>query len=376
MIYFDCYQGAAGDMLVGALLDIRGDNGQIKAVIKKLKLKNVEFEITKSARHSISGISLNLKIISLSRCDKLSKVEKIISDSSLSKKIKKNVLKTYRIIFKAEAAVHSVDIEKVHLHELGSVDTLIEIASYWTLLENEEVYCSVLPLGCGVQKSAHGLIPIPSPAAIEILKGIPVKFIQSEKEGELVTPTAAALLKASIKFNLNEIIIKKIGYGIGKRSILRAVSGSKIVENNFSDILQLEFNIDDMTSEDITALTKKILKIVKDVFVTSVIMKKGRTGYLITVICKRKKFSEVKNTIFNESTTTGFRYWIINREELPRKIIKFKSSFGHCKIKEVKLPSGALRSKPEFNDLMKISKKTGINTFILRSQICKEFNDE
>lgn len=373
MIYFDCFQGASGDMLAGALLDLERDTASYKEELKKFNVKGVRAEISKAVSGSLSGTKVKFISNEGHSHRGINEIKLLIKKSALSEKIKKKILETYKLIFQAESEIHNKPVSRIKLHELSSLETLFEIASFFILLKNETVYSRMLILGSGIKKVAHGIIPVPAPATVMILKDLPVKL---ENRGmEMVTPTAAALLKVSADFSFPDMYIEKIGYGIGKRSMLRVFKGKQI-NTGGKDLIQIEVNIDDMTPEDISALAGGLLKISMEVYTVPAVMKKGRPGFVITVLCEENKFNDIKDKIFNESTTAGLRFWQVKRVCLPRTNIKFKSSFGTCGIKKLELTGGSQKIKPEYDDLVKLSKKTGLSISDLRDKIIKEYKDE
>jgi len=368
MIYFDFFQGASGDMLVSALLDLKKDRAGFKKELRKLGLKT-EININSVKKNGIKCAKIEFIVKDKVNFKKYDEVRKFIQKSKLSASIKKKILNTYELIFKAEAAVHGIDYRKVHLHELASSRTMLEIAAYHILTKGEEVICGVLPLGSGTKKTAHGEIPLPSPVTAEILKGFPVKLTEEKKE--MVTPTAAALIKISAGTGTFSAI-RKTGYGAGQYSMLRVFEADCA---GAREMLQIEFDVDDMTAEDISHAAGLLRKKAADVCVGPVIMKKGRPGSRISIVCSGRNFNEIQKIIFTFTTTSGFRYWNINRIVLPRKITEFMSSHGKCRVKEVRLPGGS-RVKPEFEDLAGISLKKNISVDGLRRDVIEEFSDE
>ncbi|MFC2061458.1 nickel pincer cofactor biosynthesis protein LarC [Elusimicrobiota bacterium] len=373
MICFDCYQGASGDMLVGALLNLDNNPAVLKNKLKKLNIKGIKIKMETVKSSSVSATRVKFSVPGMNRISSMKQLDKFLAAADISKDITNKIKKTYLIIFQAESNIHNKPADKVHLHELSSLETLIEIASFFILAGKEDIYCRKLPLGSGTLKTAHGQIPVPAPATLEILKNVPVEL--TENKYEMVTPTAAALLKASAKFKIPEISVKKTGYGAGKRSLLR-VFKTEAVRQNEETLIQIEVNIDDMTPEDISSLAGKLLSKSKEVYITPVLMKKGRPGQLLTVLCERKKLQKIKEIIFKDSTSAGLRYWEIKRDTLPRKSVEFKSSLGRCRIKETEFPDGSIKIKPEYDDLKKISAKTDMPVYTIREKIKREYNDE
>lgn len=374
MIYLDPYQGASGDMLVGALLDLEEEKSGFLKEVGNLCSGKVTVSAEKSVHESITGTRIKFtseeeKHIHRSFDD----IKAVIGKLPLEDAVRSKVLETYDLIFEAESRIHDKPQDKIRLHELSSLETLFEITSFFMLLKEEKIYCRNITLGSGIKESAHGIIPIPSPATSEILKDVPIKF--KDTSNEMVTPTAAALLKVAADFVVPDMRIEKIGYGLGSRSVLRVFEASNIFESA-QNLLQIQVNIDDMTSEDIRALIDKLLRTARDVYVNPVIMKKGRPGFILTVLCEEKNLSTVKESILKESSTAGLRYWQVAREALQRKIIDFDSSYGRCRVKELIFADGSKKIKIEFEDLLRLSETAQVSISDLRDKIRKEYLDE
>ncbi|MBN2406611.1 MAG: LarC family nickel insertion protein [Elusimicrobia bacterium] len=373
MIYLDCYQGVSGDMLVGGLLDVCGNTDFLRRELKKSNVGGVSMKAQKTIFRNIHGTRIRFSSKEEHPRRNLKEIKKLIGDSRFSAGIKKNMLKTYGLIYAAESAVHGVPAGKIHLHELSSLETFCEIASYFILKRDEDVYAGTLVLGEGQVKAHHGFIPVPSPVTAEILKGVKIRMTASGYE--LVTPTAAALLKISCRFEKPQMIIDKTGYGFGSRSILR-VHSARLTSEGRGEIFKAEVSVDDMTPEDIAVFAEELRKVSNEVYTVPVIMKKGRPGYVITAVAAGRRLDELKRLVFGRSSTLGLRYWEIDREVLSRRIVKFRSSYGICRIKEAKLPDGRMGYKPESDDIRGISKKTGLDTMTLRRNIIKEYEDK
>jgi uncharacterized protein (DUF111 family) len=229
-----------------------------------------------------------------------------------------------------------------------------------------------LPVGSGTAPTAHGPVPLPAPATAEILKYIPVSFTGIGEE--LTTPTGAALLKNSAKFSAPDLVIKKTGYGIGQRNFLRVFKADKIYSGAL-DILRAEVNIDDMTGEDTANLMARLREFSREVYCVPAFMKKGRPGTVITALVEENKLESFRDSLFLNSTAVGFRYFKVARDVLKREIINFKSSYGKVRIK-ISGYKDKKNIKPEYDDIAKISKETGLPVSNLRKNIIKEYINE
>lgn len=234
--YFDCFSGISGDMILGALIDLGVETEFLKKELKKINLHSYQINVKKVEKNYITGIDVNIDVNQNQPNRSYNDIKKLISNSSLDTKIKKNSLKIFQKLAQAESKIHNISTKEVHFHEIGAIDSIIDIVGASICikkLEFKEIYCSALPFGKGFVKCAHGLLPVPAPATVEILKNIPV--YQTNRKQELVTPTGAAIITTIAK-EFGEIPfmkIKNIGYGAGKTkskypNILRVFTGEKI----------------------------------------------------------------------------------------------------------------------------------------------------
>ncbi|MGM0568741.1 MAG: LarC family nickel insertion protein [Elusimicrobiota bacterium] len=369
MIYFDCFQGASADMLCGALFELyRGHD--LSEKLNSFEKTRIKIYSEKVRLNAISGTRVSFKVEGVSAPPDLKGIKKFFEESFLEENIKKKVVDTYAELFKAEAAVHAMDPYDVKLHELSAPHKFAEITAYHIMSDSLNLFFSPPVLGSASMKSAHGTIPLPSPATAEILKGIPVEFSCEKKE--MFTPSAAALLKVSADIGRPDMVVEKISYGIGKRSLLRIFKGERVL-SSAGNVMEIEFNVDDMTPEDISFFTKKISRAGLDFYITPVVMKKSRPGHMISILAEEKEFQKIQNIIFNYTSTAGFRTKKLERFVVKRKIVDFKSSIGSCRIKEYFLPSGAEKIKPEYEDLKKISGEKEISLTRAREIISKEY---
>ncbi|MDQ1329172.1 MAG: putative nickel insertion protein, partial [Candidatus Poribacteria bacterium] len=284
----------------------------------------------------------------------------------------------------AEAKVHDVDIEEVHFHEVGAVDSIVDIVGSVigiSILGIDKIYSSPLPLGQGFVKSSHGIIPVPAPATVELLKGIPTK--RTEIQGELVTPTGAAIISTLAEgFGIMpEMVIDKVGYGSGTKelaeqpNLLRVILGTK--ENSYeSDTINIiETNIDDMSSQIYDQLIDKLLAIgAVDVFMTPIIMKKSRPAVKLTVLIDSEHLQEACNSIFAETTTMGVRIYEANRKKLSREMIEVETEYGKVSVKLGKIGDEVLKVLPEYDDCKRLSIKNNVPIMKINQAVLKALN--
>ncbi len=358
-------------MLCGALMD-SASCSRIEDSLNAFRGTKITVHREKSRINGISGTKVSFKLEGNKAPADFEGIKNFVESSSLEKETIKKVIDTYSEIFRAEAAVHGIKLQQVKLHELSVPRKIAEISAFHILTQGQEIFFSMPLLGCGTAETAHGRIPIPSPATAEILKGVGVSFTQSEKE--MVTPSAAALLKVSGRSARPDMLVSEIGYGIGKSSILRVFIGEKALYSQAGCITEIEFNIDDMTPEDIAFFTEKISLSAVDFWITPVVMKKSRPGHLITILADEKNLEAVQNIIFENTTTAGIRLKNTGRSVLKRETVDYKTSLGACRIKKYILPSGKVRIKPEYDDLKQLAGKNNISIEQAREKITTEFN--
>jgi pyridinium-3,5-bisthiocarboxylic acid mononucleotide nickel chelatase len=309
IICYDCFSGISGDMNLGAMIDLGVDRSYLIDELNKLNLPGWELVVQKDQRHGITGTKVTVKQTRHEHSHRhISDIEKIINDSSLDTRTKELSLKIFLNIARAEAKVHGISIEHVHFHEVGAVDSIIDVvgaAICFHSLNVDAVHVSTVELGGGFVLCDHGKLPVPSPATAELIKGIPVK-----KDGvdfEATTPTGAAIL-ATLATDFNpdlSVRIEKTAYGIGQKenkdvpNLLRVFIGETI-ENTGSghDAILLECNIDDMNPEFFEYISDRLFKAgASDVFISNIIMKKGRPGILLSVICEVESAEDRKSVV-------------------------------------------------------------------------------
>lgn len=368
--FLDTFSGASGDMILAALLDCGISLPRLKERLGALKLKNYSIGRKRIRRHGIGATRLNVRILGKEKHRSLADVLNIIDRSDLDDSIRSAAASIFQRLARAEARVHGERIDKIHFHEVGATDAIVDVVGVLLaldLLGVEEVYSTPLPLGTGFVETSHGRMPIPAPATVELLKDFPV--IKTERRGELTTPTGAAIV-SSLSLGTtppSPLSIERVGYGAGRResddypNMLRAIIGEFDTEVEGDNIYVLETNIDDMDPQLVPHLQEEIARAgALDVYRVPVQMKKNRPGLLLIALVEAPAFDRVAETMFRESTTIGIRYWEVARMKLRRTIREVETSLGKVRIKEVTLPSGEKRVKPEHEDCLRISLDTGI----------------
>ncbi len=370
--YFDCFSGCSGDMLLGAFIDAGFELKALKQGLRSLDLGNYELKAEKVVKSSITATKFDVIINENSQHSHrpLSEILKIIGSSRLSKNIKKKSSDIFQKLGEAEAGIHGISIEDVEFHELGAIDTIVDIVGTLLALEYlgvEQTYASSLPIGSGIIHSAHGILPAPAPATLHLLSEAQAPLVsypdnRNFPAGELVTPTGAVLLTSLAKFSRPNMQVGKVGYGAGTKdfsgwpNVMRIWLGESSVEDVNGNLVLLETNIDDMSPQIFGYLMDKLLAArAVDVWFTPIQMKKNRPAVMLSVLAPVSFEAQLTDIIMRETTTLGIRSRRVSRQIAQREIIEFKSSLGlvHVKIKRV---SGKIQNvSPEYEDCRNIA---------------------
>ena len=392
--YFDCFSGISGDMCLGALVDAGVPLKKLQKELKKIPVRSYELCARKVKRAGFSSIKVDIvqsSKLKVQGSKKWKDIKKIIRASSLSKEIKQKGLAIFKCLFEAEAKVHGKSLENAHLHELGGIDCLVDIFGTimgLDMLGIEKVYSSPVNLGGGSVKTGHGILPVPAPATAEILRGVPV--YSTSTPFELTTPTGAAILKwlSSGFGGLPPMNIEKTGTGAGSKNfkhrpnVLRLFIGKMCEDEGYPSpiplpqgegargrvkismgqtITVIEANIDDMNPQVYEYVMEKLFKKgALDVFLTQVLMKKGRPGIKLTALCKDTDCEELMKIIMGETTTIGIRFYEVKRRVLQREIKLVDTEFGKVRAKFSRLGDEILKAAPEYEDCRRIAKKLNI----------------
>lgn len=360
--FFDCFSGASGDMIVGAFIDAGLDLDYLKNEISKLNLAGYEISARKTLRQGISGTKFSVNISEGHHHRGLKEIEEIIISSGLVARVKERALKIFKIIADAESAVHNIPIGEVHFHEVGAVDSIIDVTAACIAAEYfgiDKFFSSPLPAGSGFAETEHGIIPIPAPATIEILKGAPI--YDSGIKGELVTPTGAAIIKSfSSGYGGSPMMkIEKAGYGAGTKNfsvpnLLRVMIGESAEggAKNSDSVLTAETNIDDMNPEFYGFVIESLLAAgALDAIIIPAVMKKGRPGVQLQTVFHEDKKDKILDVIFRETTTAGIRIQRAERVVLQRRFIDAKTEFGTVRVKILEDSSGGIITvAPEYEE--------------------------
>ena len=373
-IYYDCFSGISGDMNLAAMIDLGVPKTYLLDELKKIDLQGFEVKISRKSQSGIYGTRVDV----ITKDDQyvhrsLKDINEIIEKSGLENEVKKTSKKIFEKLGKAEAKVHEIPIQKVHFHEVGAVDSIIDIigaAICFHYLDPSMVYAGTIEVGSGKVKSAHGILPVPAPATVELLKGIPIHI--GGQDFECATPTGAAIIATFVNEFSNELSlnIQKTGYGIGhkktsKPNFLRVYLGEAETKQDRGilkeDAWLIESNIDDMNPEWYEVIIEKLLtKGAHDVFLTNIMMKKSRPGIKISVLCGKEQIEELKELLLTETTSLGLRVNPVEKSFLERKSFLLNTRFGKVRIKSSFHNGQLIHQKPEYDDCKKISLGKGM----------------
>jgi pyridinium-3,5-bisthiocarboxylic acid mononucleotide nickel chelatase len=359
--YFDCFAGISGDMTLGALIDSGADRALLDAAIEALRLGD---EVTVEVRHETRGHLGGTRVI-VQTVDRVERtvpaLRAVVEDADAPQTVKAPVLDAINRLARAESRLHGLPEDKLHLHELGGADTLVDLmGAFWLLhgLDVDQVFSSSLP----APRGRMGTMPLPAPASVRVLEGTGAVFDAVDDTRELVTPTGAAILAAVARFERPAMSLKSIGYGIGTRdtpgNALAVWIGEGVEEK--TGVTVIETNIDDMASNVIAALCEDLMEAgALDVSVTPALMKKGRPGHLITIMSAPELVARLTEHLLQHSTTLGVRMTSAQRVMAARRIIEVQTPLGMARVKVKELGGKVVDVSPEYEDCRRISRQTG-----------------
>jgi uncharacterized protein (TIGR00299 family) protein len=366
--YFDCFSGISGDMILGAFVDLGLDLGKLTDNLSKMKLGGYKLAVSREKRGAISGTRVNIQVEEDKQPHRsMAQIRKIIDESKLPGRVKKTSLAILERLALVEGNLHQQPPEDVHFHEIGAVDSIVDMVGACIglhLLNIEKVVASPLPLGRGFVHCQHGMLPIPAPATLALLKGIPV--YDSGQQREMVTPTGAAILTTicSSYDGLPSMSIAKVGYGVGKHpedhppNLLRVVLGQTALMAVKEKLLMVETSIDDMNPEFYGHLMEQLLNAGGlDVNVLPAQMKKNRPGQLLRVLVPEGLRETLLQILFSETTTLGVRIQEVERYSLPRHTIRVQTPFGNLPVKVATNPMGKDVFAPEYDACQRAARK-------------------
>jgi len=371
LAYLDCFSGVSGDMLLGAILDCGVPIADLRGELNKLRLDGYQLSARKVTRAGLSATQAVVEVARGPAPRTLDDVLKIIDKSTLPQEDTEKGARVFQRLAAAEARVHGETVETVHLHDVGAVDAIVDVMATVAglrLLGVDELFASALPAGNGTVDGPHGRLPIPAPATLELLARANVPLLLADGEaGELVTPTGAAIATALASFERPAMTLERTGYGAGSRDIegrpnvLRIWVGERI-DGGVRQMVLIETNIDDMTGEMLGYACDRLLEAgAADVWLTSIQMKKGRPGVMLSVICKEAQEEAVARLLLRETSTLGVRVRAVHRWEAEREGLDFESSLGPAAVKVKRLPGEPPTFAPEYEACRRLAEATGLS---------------
>lgn len=371
VLYFDLIGGASGDMILGALLDAGLCADELRARLDALHLDDFKLQIRPVTKNGFSATKVDVLVADDVPERHLAEIEEIVTGSDLDSEIKNQAVAIFRRLGQAEAGIHGTSLDKVHLHELGGVDTIVDVVGALVgldALEIERVYASEVPLGRGFIHGAHGQIPLPAPATVALLRDAPVRG--REIDSELVTPTGAVLLSHLVAHfgPIPPMTLQSIGYGAGGRdlpfpNLVRVLIGEQS-EHSFATVetlVMLESNIDDLNPEFYDHVIDLLFDAgALDVTLIPVQMKKNRPATQIQVLSKPSDVGILERILFRETSTLGIRRQLIERHALQRSMIEVETRYGAVRVKLAHLEGGESKFAPEYEDCRNLARQHDI----------------
>ncbi len=385
-LYFDLIGGASGDMILGAMVDAGLSIEKLKELLSGLNLKEFDLQSKIVDKNGFTATKVDVLVAEQPPERHIKEIKEIIQKSSLPHTIQNRALQIFERIAGTEAAIHNKSIDQVHLHELGGTDTIIDITGTLLALDHLEIskiYSSPVPLGKGFIKGAHGQIPLPSPATIALLKGVPV--YGRDIDAELVTPTGAALLAELVDdFGpAPPMVLETVGYGAGGRDLpipnLRRVLIGEISPSDSATLDRLavlETNLDDLNPEIYPYVIESLFAAgALDVTLTPILMKKNRPGTQIQVLCEPSVIDSMRSILFRETTTLGIKQILVDRYSLPRTIREVETPYGKIRVKIAKISPNLKKISPEFEDCRRAAQEHGIPITQIYQETIRSFRE-
>lgn len=383
-LYLDCFSGISGDMVLGAFLDLGIEESYLKRELEKLHLDHYEIRAEKTVKKGISGTYCHISAEEEHVHRHFSDIRQLICESDLDEAVKETAISIFRRVAEAEGSVHGVAADQVHFHEVGALDSILDIvgaAVCFHKLAPEKVLVSSINTGSGWVNCAHGRIPVPAPAVVEILAKTDIPMYSRYIEEEAATPTGAAIAAQLAEYvpQIPEMKVKKAAYGFGTKDFpvlngLRMIYGEtaqteKAAYGCSDEICILESNIDDMTGESAGYVMERLFEAgAKDVFYTPVYMKKNRPAILLTVLAAAEDEEKLSNIILRETTTIGIRRRMEKRTCMERRIRTVETPYGPVRVKECDW--GDIRKKSlEYEDVARIAKTTKKSHLDVRKEL-------
>ncbi len=375
--YLDAFSGLSGDMLVGALIDCGADLAALERALATLPVGGYRIATRRKVVSGIAAVKFDVEVSEAQPERHLSEITKMIEQGALSDTTRRRAIAIFQALAEAEAKIHNTSPEHVHFHEVGAVDSIVDIiATAWGIeqLGVGELLVSALPMGRGFARSQHGIIPVPAPATAELLAGFPVKL--GDGAAEMVTPTGAAVIRALARPADMPLgfEVEKIGYGAGTReledrpNVLRVMIGRERAALETDELVEIAANIDDLSPQVYEHVMERLFAAgARDVTLTPTMMKKGRPAIILGVLAAPAHREELARVIFEETSTIGLRFHPVSRLKLHREIREVETRFGKIRVKVSGGHNhGAITVSPEYEDCRRIAveQKVALRTVI------------
>jgi uncharacterized protein (TIGR00299 family) protein len=363
--YFDCFSGASGDMILGTLIDAGLSLQRLRQELKKIQIPTVHLKAEKVLKAGLAATQVTVEGRNEKRSHRnLKEILRIIERSGVETDVKEKSREIFERIASVEGKIHRVPKEEIHFHELGGLDSVVDIVgSVWGIrqLGIEKIYVSKVNVGGGFVKCEHGILPVPAPATLSLMEGKPI--YSSGVGRELLTPTGAAILTTlGSEFGSMPLInVERIGHGAGRDdlphpNLLRLIIGTSGSTSGKERVVVIETNIDDMNPQFYDYVIEKLLAMeVLDVFITPVLMKKNRPGHLLTVICPSAKLAHITTFLLRETTTLGLRWHEEERAKTDREILPLQTKHGRIRFKLARWEGKVSNLSPEYEDCKRLA---------------------
>ncbi len=373
--YFECFAGASGDMILGSLIDAGLEVEQLKRELAKLNLSHYDLGAERVVKQGMGGTQALVRVEEDHHGHHhrhLHHIEEIIRNSGLNEAVKQQGIAIFTRLAAAEAKVHRTTVDKIHFHEVGAMDAIIDVmggVAGLAMMGIDKVFCSPLHVGAGTVTCAHGTLPVPAPATLELVKGKPI--YSNGVEGELLTPTGAAILTtlASEFGPMPSMAVEKVGYGAGTAertipNLLRLAIGEvddESVAYASERVAVLETNIDDMNLQIYDYLTERLLELgAQDVFLSPLQMKKNRPGTLLTVVCPPETMDDLTDFLLSETTSIGLRWRIDQRLKTTTTSRQVQTQWGPIKCQVVSSGGGAANITPDYAECRRVAREKNV----------------
>jgi hypothetical protein len=391
-LYFDCFAGASGNMILGALVSLGADESELVEQIKLLGTTDFEIEFKTVDKTGIAAVHADVKVPHEHAHRHLHHIEKIISDSRLPETVKSRVIKIFTRLAEAEAKVHGVGVEKIHFHEVGAMDAIVDVVGAcigFEMLGIERFVCSKIHVGSGFVKMAHGKYPVPPPAVTELLTNAPI--YSTEIEGELITPTGAAIIATVCESygQIPEMKIERTAYGAGTRdykdfpNVLRLLLGetenqaeaTNNTQTSVDNLYLIETNLDDLSPQILGFVMERAFESgALDCWFTPIQMKKNRPATIISILCAKENKDALTALLYTETSTLGVRHSEIARECLPREIVEVETEYGIIAVKIARFGDKIVNAKPEYEQIRQIALQSKKSLREIEREVLRNLN--